>query len=553
MRKPFHPALLTALALILCAGLLLTLEGVARRVCGSTAEDARQIFQDRTSRDQWSDFFRVESVGGRRSLVQALRGTEVFMPPQAFPVRKRTGTFRVVVLGESSANRLGIALKRLAAAARDPKRFEIMDCGIEGASLEQARHVFRQVKSDSPDLVVLVFGNNVWYYYPPPWRYRLHDLAARSRLVSLLAARLPADQTGPPQERFAERLHAFRAFLRELSDWSRRARVPVVLCTLPSNLLFPPFASDEDAAAPDFLRAVYAREVGKQASAARRLRGLMAKRDTALWHFELGEILYGERKYGGAYEQLRLARNLDRDNLRAADAVNDAIRAAAREGGVWLLDENELIAKASSHGIPGWGLFDDDCHLSRMNFLREAADLARLWAAHGLPALAPVRPIPPPFLRSRFDAFCEWVLGSELYFRWRWPSWRGFPVSGLLPDDQRQSTVWTEKFLEGQRVALAKYPDRKKRASVFLTRMSALLDETGQPKAAEALDLRAAALCPGCTPPRLARGVALLRDHRWAQARAAFAAALQLSPSSPEAAAFLKILNKHRRGPRQTR
>lgn len=124
-------------------------------------------------------------------------------------------------------------------------------------------------------------------------------------------------------------------------------------------------------------------DIGKRREARDALKRLALRRPTAWRHFVLAEWLFAEKDYYGAYRHFQTARDSDPARERATCAVNQIIRAAARNESAVLLDFDEMILEMAPHGIPGWDTFDDNQHVNNQTLDIEARALAfeleKLW------------------------------------------------------------------------------------------------------------------------------------------------------------------------------
>jgi hypothetical protein len=333
-------------------------------------------------RDAWKPFFRIEKRDGRRWLVQNPR-LNVFLPPQEFPLEKTPGVPRVLVLGESSAVGLGRALIDLLPTTGPAPRMEIMNCAVGGASLEITDRKFRELIRYDPDLIVLLFGHNLYVPYATisPWIYRARHFARRSALLGKLADRVFDN----PREYIdvEGRVKEFEAFLARLGSETGRRGIRLVLCTAPANLMFPPRADEATRHAPNYLEALYQRIVGNDKDAEDRLAGLLSDRPAALWHFRLGEWL-SARSPREAARHLVGARDLDPDRNRASTAVNGAIRSAA-QGRAWLFDAEAWVAAQAPESLPGWESFQDQVHVWDDLYMKQAREIVGIWKRNNWP------------------------------------------------------------------------------------------------------------------------------------------------------------------------
>ncbi|MEM6457395.1 MAG: hypothetical protein AAF772_20070, partial [Acidobacteriota bacterium] len=214
--------------------------------------------------------------------------------------------------------------------------------------------------------------------------------AARARqLIQVMAARdVPLNSP--------LRAAARRALTRNLGDvvgFAQRRDVPVVLATVASNVrdLVPVTSSTVDLTSAD-VDALVARLPDWRARAAAaldlaELRSWAARAPShAEVHYHLARALRIANDRATANVHFRRARDLDLSPWRAPAALNDGLRALARDRGVPLADVDAAFADAlpNEGGAPGWDLFDDHVHPSLRGQIVLAQTLFDAVAAHGL-------------------------------------------------------------------------------------------------------------------------------------------------------------------------
>jgi len=282
---------------------------------------------------------------------------------QAFERRKPQGTMRVVALGGSSVNYLDYefsVLKERLEAALAPRftNVEIINCG--GLSYGSHRLVIlaAEVIAYEPDLVLIYSGHNE---FEEIQQLELADLRAvpiqralshsalfrfiRDQFADRRIAELEEDRdqrnlaTSVPdaskawmyrfsEEEITERMTAFRTNLGRIIELCREHHVPVIIGTVPSNLIKPSLP-------------------GKDGH-----------------RYQKAEDLFGR----GEFERgLAIAREVLRTSSprhQSSDEENAVIRAVASEYGVPLADVEAAVVEAEPHHVPGETLFSDHCHLN---------------------------------------------------------------------------------------------------------------------------------------------------------------------------------------------
>lgn len=315
-----------------------------------------------------------------KSMPRALFGREL-LNPAAFSQKRDPGVFRIILLGGSTTygwpldDRFSYAswLRAGLPESADGRRFEILNFGVPGYGSRRILNLVRESLRFDPDMMILLTGHNEILEsefsesvikMPEPLVAAHARLVEHSRLYGLLnflAVRIrrtfsPADQplrpTLPRVYRPQRSLlveEAFRRNLRRILHLCREESVPLVLCTVPANILdmppngdFPP--SSWETAPPD-------------------IPSLLEQRPRdALLHYRYGRYLYEAGEYEKAGEHLQKACDYDPIALRVTSRLNRAIRETASGGGGSLVDLREVFQEKAPRRIPGNDLFSDNCH-----------------------------------------------------------------------------------------------------------------------------------------------------------------------------------------------
>ncbi len=283
--------------------------------------------------------------------------------PQRFAMPKPQKTFRIVALGGSSIQYLGnfhYLWTRMEPRLKEGMALEFINAG--GSSYGSHRLVpwAAEMLGYEPDLVLLYTGNNefeelhqlqlaqverVWLqeriYQLAFFRF-LRDRTAWFQIRQLQSAHnrqiLARDNLDTPRSRpdiaqlphgeIIERMEKFRANLATIITLCQANDVPVVIGTVPSNLIRPELYSG-----------------------------------TGYEEYEPVRELFA----AGAYiKGAQLARRVLQDIIhhQATDRENTAIRSLAKEFGIPLADVEAAIVEAEPHHVPGETLFHDHCHLN---------------------------------------------------------------------------------------------------------------------------------------------------------------------------------------------
>jgi tetratricopeptide (TPR) repeat protein len=282
-----------------------------------------------------------------------------YLAPCSIPA-KRDGVARLAVIGESSGDLLAKQLAQRLEAPQCGGRYEVLNCAQPGSALEHVERRFDEVVAAAPDVLVLLFGHNIFFRFElDESKLRLQALRAHSCILSQFSAEPPAEETPPLEERLA----ALEEFLRRAALATRAKGIAIATATMPGNLWLPPGAGPGDEYDPRFLEARLVAARGCRDVAIQRLETLAAERDQPYWHYQLGEQLARAGDTRRAYRELHLALDADHIGMRAPGRLNDLLRRVAAEEGVLLRDTERAVELRAPGGLPGWESFSDNCHL----------------------------------------------------------------------------------------------------------------------------------------------------------------------------------------------
>jgi len=281
---------------------------------------------------------------------------------QEFLIPKPPRTLRVFALGGSSVNYLDYEFTQLARRLQEAlnaryTHVEIVNCGGLSYGSHRLVPIAAEVLAYEPDLLLLYTGHNEFEEVQQLelaelntlalhralaksalWRF-LRDRIAGRRIRELEEAhnrRLLA-QSAPDAakdwlhefspEEVSQRMDAFRNNLAIIIALCQDNAVPVIVGTVPSNLIRPVFPKDG-----------------------------MARYAEAAALFDRGQYQQGAT----------LGREIIKTSLRhqSSDLENAVIRSVAQECGVPLADVEAAIIAAEPHAVPGETLFNDHCHLN---------------------------------------------------------------------------------------------------------------------------------------------------------------------------------------------
>jgi tetratricopeptide (TPR) repeat protein len=282
-------------------------------------------------------FFRVSADG----LVTPARPGST---AAAFRMPKPEGVTRVFVAGESAAMILSDGPAR--------PGLEIINCGMGGYESYRIGAVLKEILAYQPDLVVVLSGNNEGGADPcPGFKPEL-----RRRELKLLERYYSASGSGAPLRDALIKAQELR--LRSMASAAAKKSVPLVLCSLPGNMLMPP-QSPPPVRNTDYAAGLLSFETGAYAEAAASF-SLLPGDPLAVYY--RGRSLYAAGEPEKAAPLLDQAADLAPAQERAGPARNAMLRRAAAAGGACLADLDLAFRNASPSGITGFGMFDDGVH-----------------------------------------------------------------------------------------------------------------------------------------------------------------------------------------------
>lgn len=335
--------------------------------------------------------------------------------PQAFALEKPANGLRVFTIGGSSAwgfpwgARVAFprALGEALAASYPERRVESVNAAAMSYGSARLRRLTREILDHEPDLLIVFEGHNEFVerdlerrleQAPKPGAgigILLHSSLYGGMARAWTAIR-PEAPPAPPEggadvgallgldvarqtERYAddarkaEAVAAFRANFEAIVAAARADGVPVVLCTVPSNIAG--WAPNQSVFDPSLdalgRRAVEetireARDTlagGDAAAAARALEGAAGRAPGhAEVRFRLAEAYAAAGRYDDARREFRRARDLDAMPTRALGAINDVIRDLAARSGAALVDVEAVFDAEAEHGLTGFDLIEDYVH-----------------------------------------------------------------------------------------------------------------------------------------------------------------------------------------------
>jgi tetratricopeptide (TPR) repeat protein len=346
-----------------------------------------------------------------------------------------TAVRRIVCLGESSmqgfpyeygATAPGFLEERLAAMFPG-ERIEVVNLGLSAVGSFVIADLMRDVQELRPDLIVLYMGHNEFYGVygvgstvaasSAPWltRVSLHLLRFRTYLALrnlVLSLRPSGGDAGAQRgtlmeqvagersipyggELYAQGVQVWRENLERIADEAADARIPLLFCTVVSNLRDqPPFVSlPTPGTGP---------ETARRTAAALAAAG---EAQTAEERHRAGELLSGAlgedslhaglhyRKgllYASAGDSIRAlmhlvkARDLDALRFRAGTDIRSVLLDVCSTRGIPVARVDAAFARESPGGIPGYSLILEHLHPNLDGYFLMAKEICAAMERSGL-------------------------------------------------------------------------------------------------------------------------------------------------------------------------
>jgi len=379
------------------------------------------------------------------------RRSQPQQPQREFSAEKVPGTYRIFVVGESSAEGVPYGptlafstwLARRLEAEAPEVRWEVVNAALAGAQSWSMLSVVQDIARHQPDLLVVYLGHNeIGTRFSPRERWsldptrlslqaRLGDLRLYRALLSLVPARAqrtlridPNDMDRPDEAFVVTRPGGRRVYatatdrslaaalygerVAEMVRVMRAAGARTMLLTLSQNFSdFAPVVSihrpgmrpDEKVAWRAAVRrgdslaphdCVAALEAWTRASS--------LDDGVASLHFRMAACEHALGRFDAARARYRLASDLDRLSQGAPTALNDILREVAQREGATLVDVDAAFSAASGTHLVGNDLFVDSHHPNVRGHQVIAAAVAEAIRAQGIPL---------PAARWRLDAYVD--------------------------------------------------------------------------------------------------------------------------------------------------
>lgn len=376
---------------------------------------------ERDRRDDGTEIYRLNPNAAERFFFRRVEGKAVApsrVLPVEFPVKKPADTIRIVALGGSTTAgfpypRSGAFpgfLKAQLSDLHQDKKFEVINCGLTALNSYSVLDFVPEVLRCNPDLIVVYSGHNEFYgalgvgssqsvassraitrLFMKIQKIRLYQ-AFRGLIESLrkppegksqttlIRAMAKDQEIWVDSRKFAAAEAAFRANLEAVLRKARRRHVPVVLCTLISNVrdLSPmisahakDWAKARNLQWDSTLRAAITLEKdGDTTGAIAQYRSLLDLDDQyAEAHFRLARVLAALGKWDEARGEYEQALRYDALRFRAPPGFNRILREVASESKsgdlkapVILADVEPFVSEKAAGGVIGYDLMTDHLH-----------------------------------------------------------------------------------------------------------------------------------------------------------------------------------------------
>ncbi|KPK34070.1 MAG: hypothetical protein AMJ65_18910 [Phycisphaerae bacterium SG8_4] len=333
--------------------------------------------------------------------------------PFVFPLQKTSNGYRIFILGGSAAQgtpdgaySFGRMLELMLRKTYPEVDFDVITVAMPAINSHVVYQIARECLEYDPDLFVVYMGNNevVGPYGAgtvfSPLAGRLGLIRAgvfikSSRLVQLVRGlaegirdkeqagwrglEMFLDQQVCKDDKALARVYRhFQANLEDIVARASRKQVPLVLCTVGTNLRdCPPFASQHSRALSEDEKRAFEKslDLGKQAEndsdfelALQKYREALSIDDGfAEVHFRMGRCHWHRGEYDDAKDSYLRALDYDTLRFRADSQINkiiDEVGRKYRARGVHLVDAMKVFSKNNPEGITGRELFYEHVHMT---------------------------------------------------------------------------------------------------------------------------------------------------------------------------------------------
>ncbi|MCB4791186.1 MAG: tetratricopeptide repeat protein [Elusimicrobia bacterium] len=227
--------------------------------------------------------------------------------------------------------------------------------------------VFKEIVEYSPDLILLLMGNNISkeflemnqhllneytrYFYENYWVCRKIFNLTRNKLKNN-----PKNIGG---------IYVFRVNYNEILEISKAKNIPLILFTVPANMKdYPPSSPSIPIDDKDFIIARLEMEENKYNSAIEIFTKLIKTEEykaNPYVYFYAAKCFENMSKYKKAKEMYYEAIDLDY-GVRRHSRINEIIREIGRQKSYMFVDIEKIFTEFSENGLLGFDFFSDPCH-----------------------------------------------------------------------------------------------------------------------------------------------------------------------------------------------
>ena len=462
-----------------------------------------------------TSFFLARTLEGRPVWTDNQEFGKRFFPPglvryprpMVLPETKPANTLRIFVLGESAAlgdpdPKFGLP-RMLEVLLKDRfpgRQIEVVTTAMVAINSNVILPIAQESVRREGDVWVIYMGNNeavgpfgsasVFGAQVPPlgviraafwlktWKVGqlleavTHAVPWRNRSpVEWGGMAMMAQQRVRPDGPKSQRVGAhFEANLRGILEAARQARVPIILCTVASNLRdCPPFASlhreglspaelAEWNAAYEQGQALESQGKPADAQAAYQRASNLDPRYAELC-FRWGRCCLRAGQLVPGQKLLAEARDWDALQFRADSRLNSIVRRMAKayaSAGVHLFDAEDILAAQSDDGVPGAQLFLEHVHLQPSGNYRLALGIAGEVARAVSPAAgaAPSNPRSPVANALVATGERAWLTESQCLERIGFTEWNRYHILENILDRMKQPPFTSQPDYEREIEAL---------------------------------------------------------------------------------------------------
>ena len=414
------------------------------------------------------------------------------MDPFAFPSEKGRNGYRIFVLGGSAAQgtpngaySFGRMLEVMLRKTYPGVGFEVITAAMPAINSHVVYQMARDCLEYNPDLFVIYMGNNevVGPYgagavFSPLAKHlgliRGSIFVKSSRLGQLIKRLVEGvknrgetrswrglemflDQHVCKDDKALTRVYRhFQTNLEDIVEGAGRRQVPVILCTVGSNLRdCPPFASQHSGAFSEDDKKKFEKSfaLGKQAENDKDFELALQKyrqassidNGFAEVHFRMGQCHWHRAEYDDAKNSYIRALDYDTLRFRADTQINRIIAEVGREyqeEGVHLVDAMKVFSENSPEGITGKELFYEHVHLTlKGNYLLAQAVFSQM------------ERILPASVRSKRDSRMESVSQAECERSLGYTKWEECRIYDKVLNGFVKKPPFTNQAYQSERVA----------------------------------------------------------------------------------------------------